>query len=191
METRKSDYPILDLILTRRSMRAMSGEPLTQKELNQLFEAARWAPSAYNNQPWRFAYAHRGTSDWDVFFNLLVEFNQQWAKNAGALVVIASRTTFQKTGKLSRTHAFDTGSAWENLALQGHAMGLVVHAMEGFDYKKARVQLEVPQEYEIHCMVAIGKPAPKETLSDELQEKEVSTNRKPVSDFTFEGKFVD
>ena len=92
-------------------------------------------PSSYNGQPWRFLYALRETENWDLFFGLLVESNQRWAVNAGAIIVIVSRTTFEITGKPSRTHAFDTGAAWGYLVLQGSMCGLVVHGMEGFDYE--------------------------------------------------------
>ncbi len=186
---RKPNYPIADFILNRWSPRAMSGEPLSDNELFRLFEAARWAPSSYNGQPWRFIYAKRETPHWDKLFNLLVEFNQSWAKNAAALVVVASRDTFEYNGKPERTHSFDTGAAWENLALQGTINGLVVHGMEGFDYKKAKESLGIPDGYTVEAMIAIGKPGKKESLPKELQEKEVMSDRKPITEFVFEGKF--
>ena len=118
MNTRKPAHTILDLILNRHSPRAMSGEKFTEHELLQLFEAARWAPSSFNNQPWRFIYAHRETAAWKVLFDLMVPFNQSWAKDAAVLLVVVSSNLFEKTKKPSRTHSFDTGAAWENLALQ-------------------------------------------------------------------------
>src|SRR5437667_7210743 len=115
---RKPTYEVNPLILNRWSPRSFSGEELTDKELFTLFEAARWAPSSYNNQPWRFIYAKKGSKDWRTFLSLLVDFNQSWAKNAAVLVVAASKVTFNN-GKPSRTHSFDTGAAWANFALQG------------------------------------------------------------------------
>jgi nitroreductase len=189
MADRTSDYPIDPLILERWSPRAMSGEPMTEEELMQLFEAARWAPSAYNNQPWRFIYAYRDTPEWQKLFDLLVPFNQEWTKNAAVLIVIISANNFAFNGKPSRTHSFDTGSAWENLSLQGSAMGLVVHGMEGFDYDRARKELHIPADYTIEAMCAVGRPGKKENLPEQMQEREVQSGRKPVSEFIFEGTF--
>lgn len=183
---RKSDYPIHPLILSRWSPRAMSGETLTDEELFPLFEAARWAPSSYNGQPWRFLYVKRDTSYWNRLFDLLVVFNQQWCAKAAVLGLIFSRTTFEKNNQTARTHAFDTGAAWENLCLEGCSRGLVVHGLEGFDYEKARAL--IPLDHEIHAMFAIGKRAPKSTLSEELQKKEILSSRKKIKEFAFEGK---
>ncbi|MGH7802401.1 MAG: nitroreductase family protein, partial [Thermodesulfobacteriota bacterium] len=137
-EYRKPEYPVDEIFLKRWSPRAMSGEEISEDELMSLFEAARWAPSSYNNQPWRFLYARRNTKNWELFFNLMTEGNKIWAKKAAALIVIASKKTFDYNGSPSRTHSFDAGAAWQNLALQGSLQGLVVHGMQGFDYDKAR-----------------------------------------------------
>ena len=104
--------------------------------LISLFEAARWAQSSYNNQPWRFLYAKRNTPNWDVFFNLLVEGNKIWAKNAAVLVVIISRKNFDYNGKPSITHQFDAGATWENLALEASSRGIVTHGMQALIMKK-------------------------------------------------------
>ena len=127
MTNRKANYDIDSLILNRWSPRAMSSEEMKEDEFMPLFEAARWAPSSYNAQPWRFLYAKRGTENWDKFFNLLVEFNQSWAKTASLLVVVISRKTFEHNEKPAVTHQFDAGSAWENLALEASKRGLVAH----------------------------------------------------------------
>ena len=188
-QSRKPEHPVHPLILSRWSPRAMTGEELTDKEIDSLFEAARWAPSSYNGQPWRFIYAKRNTPHWDKLFGLMVEFNQSWTKNATVLVVVVSRKTFEHNGKPSRTHSFDTGAAWENLALEANARGLVAHGMEGFDYDKAQKELGVPQDYEVMAMIAIGKRAPKETLPTQLQANEVPSTRKPLKEIMMEGKF--
>lgn len=186
---RKADYDIVSMILNRWSERAMSGEPLTEKDLMPLFEAARWAPSAFNAQPWRFLYALRGSAHWPKFFDVLVDFNKQWVKNAGALIPVLSRKLSEYDGKPNPTHSFDTGSAWENLALEGTRRGLVVHAMSGFSYEKARLALSVPEEYNLECMIAVGKRGKKEDLPLELQKREVPSDRKPVKDFVTKGPF--
>lgn len=154
-----------------------------------LFEAARWAPSSYNNQPWRFLYAKRDTEHWDRFFGLLVPFNQSWTKRAAALVVILSKKTFDHNGKPSRTHSLDTGAAWENLALEARARGLVAHGMEGLDYEAARRLLGVPDEYDVEAMVAVGKPGKKEDLDPALQERETPSDRRPMREIVMEGTF--
>jgi nitroreductase len=189
MAERTTTYQIDKLFTDRHSPRAMSGEAITDDELMALFEAARWAPSSYNNQPWRFVYAKKGSKSWDTFFNLLVEFNQSWCKNAAVLVVVVSKDTFDFNGKSCRTHSFDTGAAWENLALQGTLSGLVVHGMEGFSYGRAKKELNIPDGYTVEAMIAIGKPGKREDLPKELQEQEVLSGRKPLSEIIFEGKF--
>ena len=186
---RKSDHPINPLILNRWSHRAMSGEKISHEELMSLFEAARWAPSCYNIQPWRFLYAIRETSHWPKFFDLLVDFNKSWCDKAAVLGLVVSEKLFEKTKKPSPTHSLDAGAAWENLALEGASRSLVVHGMQGFDYQKAKSALKVPDEFEVLAMFAIGKRAPKESLSPELLAKEVPSTRKKVSEFAFEGGF--
>ena len=184
---RKPSYPINPLILNRWSPRSMTGEKLNDDEIMSLFEAARWAPSSYNNQPWRFIYAKRNSEHWDRFFNLLMEANKIWARNAALLVVVISRKNFEFNEKPAVTHQFDAGSAWENLALEASSRGIVAHGMQGFDYKKAGVDLRVPPNFEVMAMIAIGKKGPKEILPAELQEKEKLTNRKPLKEIIMEG----
>lgn len=185
-QNRKTDYPVHPLILNRWSPRSMTGEGLSDEELLPLFEAARWAPSSYNGQPWRFLYAKRDTAHWDRFFHLLIDFNKQWCSKAAVLGIVMARKTFEHNNKPSITHAFDTGAAWENLCLEGTHRELVVHGMEGFDYAKARAL--VPTEFEVLAMFAIGKRAPKQDLPNELQAKETPSNRKKLSEIAFEGE---
>jgi nitroreductase len=186
---RKADHPIHPLILNRWSPRAMTGEEISDTELKSLLEAARWAPSCYNEQPWRILYARKSSPHFASFFDLLVPFNQSWTHKAALLGLVISRKSFEKNNKPSPTHAYDAGACWENLSLQGSSLGLVVHGMGGFDYEKARRDLKIPQEFEILAMFAVGKPAPKETLSFELQAKETPSSRKPIESFAFEGFF--
>jgi nitroreductase len=186
---RKSDHPIHPLILNRWSPRSMTGETLKDEEILSLFEAARWAPSSYNNQPWRFLFAKRETRHWLKFFDLLIDFNKLWCQKAALLGLIVSHRTFEKNNKPSPTHSLDAGAAWENLALEGNSRGLVVHGMEGFDYEKARQTMKVPDDYEVLAMFAVGKRAPKEALPPDLQKREVPSSRKKVAEFAFEGEF--
>ena len=189
LEHRKPGNPINPLIQNRWSPRSMTGEEITDQELMSLFEAARWAPSSYNGQPWRFLYAKRNTPEWQLFHNLMIDFNKEWTKNAAVLLVVISRTTFEHNNKPSRTHSYDTGSAWMSLALEGSSRGLVVHGMEGFDYDKARKELEIPEGYQVEAMAAIGKRAPKEKLPPEMQKREFPSARKELNTIICRGKF--
>jgi len=188
-QCRKSDYDISPLILNRWSPRAMTGAEIDEQELMAIFEAGRWAPSSYNNQPWRFIYAKRNTEHWDRLFNLMVEFNQSWTKNAAVLVVIISKKTFDHNGQPSITHSFDAGAAWENMALEAARRGYVIHGMQGFDYEKARKVLLIPEVYNVEAMATIGKRGKKSDLPAELQEREMPSQRKPLKEIIMEGKF--
>lgn len=186
---RTTEYPINPLILNRWSPRSMTGEELGDDVIMSLFEAARWAPSSFNNQPWRFIYAKRNTGHWDRLFNLLIDANKTWAKKAALLAVVISRKNFEFNDKPARTHHFDTGSAWENLALEASSRGIVAHGMQGFDYEKAKTELGIPADFEIMAMIAIGKRGPKENLPTELQDKEKPNDRKALKDIIMEGTF--
>ncbi|MFD1564200.1 nitroreductase family protein [Haloarchaeobius amylolyticus] len=188
-EHRDPDHDIDPLFVNRWSPRAMTGEPLDDAEYLPLFEAARWAPSAFNNQHWRFIYASREDDEWDTFVDLLSEGNRAWATDAAVLAVIVSKTTFDHNGEPAPVHSFDTGAAWQNLALEGARRDLVVHGMAGFDYERAAAELEVPEEFAVEAMVAIGERAPPETLPDELQEREQPSDRKPLGEIVHRGGF--
>jgi len=186
--TRTADHPVDLQFLRRWSPRAMSGAPLSREALLQLLEAARWAPSSGNAQPWRFAYALAGGPDFPRFLDALVEGNRVWCARAGALLVLASRTV-RAEGKPNPTHAFDAGAAWMSLALQGSFMGLVVHAMAGFDGERARAAAAVPPELQVNCMIALGHPGRAEELPEGLRAREQPSGREPVTAFAFEGRF--
>ena len=188
-ERRQADHPIDKLFLDRWSPRAMSGESIPNAELMTLFEAARWAPSSFNNQPWRILYAQRDTENWPVFFDLLADSNKVWAHRAAALLLFISKTTFDHNGKPSVTHSYDTGAAWANLALQGTISGLVVHGMQGFDYARARSALKIPEEYQIEAMAAVGRPAPIDVLPEKLQQRETPSDRRKLDQTICEGVF--
>ena len=189
INNRELEFPCNEVFPNRWSPRALSGEEISDEELMTLFEAGRWAPSSYNNQPWRFIYAKRDTGHWDSIFNLLADANKAWCKNAAVLVVVVSNKNFEYNGKPSRTHSLSAGAAWENIALQATFMGLVAHGMAGFDYGKAKEVLGVPDDFNVEMMFAIGKKGRKEDLSEEAQKMEVQSLRKPLKEIVFEGKF--
>ncbi len=186
---RKPNYKISEAILKRWSPRSFTGEKISGEELMSLFEAARWAPSSFNGQLWRFIYSHRETEHWDLLFNTLVSFNQSWAKDASALALIISRKHFEMSENPAPTHLFDAGAAWENLALEAVSRNLATHAMEGFDHEKARKDLEIPEEYDVIAVIAIGKQGPKEKLDKEIQKREFPSDRRPLSEIVMEGRF--
>ena len=187
---RKVENNINPLFVNRWSPRAMSGEEISHDDLMGLFEAARWAPSSYNNQPWRFIYAKRNTDHWQTLISLLVEGNKIWAKNAAVIVVVISRKTFEFNEKPAITHQFDAGAAWENLALEATSRELVTHGMQGFDFNEARKVLGIPDSFDVMAMIAIGKLGQKENLPRDLQEREYPSNRKPLEEIVMEGKFI-
>jgi nitroreductase len=189
-ETREAGHPIDSLFLDRWSPRAMSGEEIPEEELLTLFEAARWAPSSYNNQPWRILYARRNTIHWPLFFDLLVDFNKTWVKEAAVLAIFLSKTTFDHNGEPSVTHSFDTGAAWQNFALQATLKNIVVHGMQGFDYDRARTVLKIPGDFQIEAMAAVGKPGKKEDLPAGLQEREAPNDRRQLAETISEGPYI-
>jgi nitroreductase len=167
----------------------MTPAELSDEELFPLFEAARWAPSCYNAQPWRFIYAKRNTHHWQPMFDLLVDFNKSWCVHAAVLGLTIAKTHFEHNGSFSKTHAYDAGAAWENLALEGVRRGLVVHGMGGFNATMAKKVLNIPEGFEVIAMFAIGKPGPVEALPQELQEREAPSDRKSLKEIIFEGSF--
>ena len=189
LEYRHPEHDIPIEFLQRWSSIAMSGEEITREELMPLFEAARWAPSSYNNQPWRFFYALRGSDDWDKFLGLLAEGNRGWAKNASALIVIASKTTFDYNNKPSITHSYDTGAAWGYLALMASMSGLVARGMQGFDYDRAREVVRLSEEFKVEAMAAVGKPGSPDSLPEEMRERDAPSGRKSLTETVFEGGF--
>jgi nitroreductase len=190
---RTSAHDIEPLILQRWSPRAFTGEPIADADLARIFEAARWAPSSYNSQPWRFIYAKRDTPEWPLFLSLLVERNQGWAKNAAVLIIAASKTTMRPPGRdtdvPSHSHSFDAGAAWANLALQATAIGYHAHAMVGFDIPRAAAELHIPAGYRVEAAIAIGKQGDRATLPEPLQAMESPNARNPIEAFAFAGSF--
>ena len=187
--SRTSSHPIDPLFLRRWSPRAMSGAPLTRAQLLPLLEAARWAPSGGNGQPWRFAYALAGTPHFERFLSTLVPGNREWCLRAGALVLLSARVV-RDDGKPSPSAPFDAGAAWMGLALQGTLSGLVVHAMAGFDREAARAAVALPAGLEPQVMIAVGHPGRLEDLPEKLRERELPSDRLPLEALVVEGAFT-
>jgi nitroreductase len=187
-EVRHTDHPVDSIFLDRWSPRAMSGEDIPLEEVLTLFEAARWAPSSGNNQPWRILYARRSSKQWPLFYELLTDSNKVWCAHAAVLLVFVSCTTYVN-GKTCRTHSYDSGAAWMSLALQGNMRGYVVHGMEGFDYERARTELIIPDGYSVEAMAAIGLPGKIGELPEQLQVREKPNERRPLMLSICEGSF--
>lgn len=191
--SRTADYPIDPLFLERWSPRAFTDAPISERELLTLLEAARWAPSSFNSQPWRFIYARRGTEPWPRFLGLLSAYNQSWAGNAAALVILVSKTTMLPRGAdkevPSPTHSLDAGAAWANLALQATRSGWAAHGMAGFDVPRTAVELAVPTDYRVEAAIAIGRPGDKSLLPEPLRAREHPSDRLPLSQLVSEGRF--
>jgi len=172
---KKRDNPkkILDEILFRWSPRSMTGQRMAEDDLLSLFEAARWAPSAFNNQPWRFYYALRDSDRFHDLLGLLVEKNRQWCVNAACLMIVVSKKTYDHNGRPMRSHAYDTGAAWMALAIEGIRRGYVVHGMAGFDDEAATRYLALTDEYQVNVMAAVGQPAPGVEAEAVSQRKEI------------------
>ena len=182
-----AQHPIHDLFKRRWSPRAFSDQPVEAEKLRILFEAARWAPSSNNEQPWRFIVANKDNeTEWNRLLACLVEGNRTWAYRAPVLILSVASLNFEDDSTPNR-HAFhDTGMAVENLVLQATALGLSAHQMAGFDVEKARADLKIPSGYEPVAMIAVGYPGDPAQLSDRLRAREAQPRvRKPLTEFVY------
>ena len=190
--TARSAHPlVLPLIVDRWSPRSFDATAVPEADLLVILEAAGLAPSAYNQQPWRFLYAVRGDANWDHFVSLLVPGNAVWAKDAGALVFVLSEGTFARPEgvKPNRSASFDAGAAWALLALQATHMGYHAHAMVGIEFPRVREELGVPEDVRVEAAVAIGRRDAPEKLPDGYREREAPSARKPVGAIAVAGRY--
>ncbi len=190
---REAEHPIDPLFLERWSPRAFDGSEISDEDLLTIFEAARWAPSAFNSQPWRFLYSKTGDAEWQRFLELLIPWNQNWAQSAPVLVYILSdrRPMTDKAGapQESRTHSFDAGAAWMSLALQATRMGYHAHGMSGIRYERAYRELGIPGRYRIEAACAVGRIGDPAMLDEKLRARESPSGRRPLSETLFRGRF--
>ena len=186
-----NDHPIEEIIRRRWSPRAFSNRAVEPEKLKSLFEAARWAPSSFNEQPWSYIIATSDKPDeYAQMLSCLTEKNQQWARLAPVLMVAVAKLNFDKTGKPNR-HAFhDVGLATGTMLVQATALGLFVHQMAGFSIERVRETYGLPEGFEPVAAIAVGYPADPEALPEPFREQEVAPRRrKPISDFVFEAKW--
>jgi len=187
----QTDYPILELLKRRWSPRAFSDRMVEPEKLLSLFEAARWAPSSFNEQPWYFVLATREKPEEHAqLLSCLVEKNQEWACLAPVLVVSVAKLRFDRTGKPNR-HAFhDLGMAMGNLLIQATALDLCVHQMAGFSPEKVEELYHIPREFEAVTAIAIGYAGDVEALLESFRASELGPrSRKPIQSFVFEGQW--
>lgn len=180
---------ILDLLAQRRSRYAFSSRPVEPEKLRRLFEAARWAPSSYNDQPWGFLVATRGEPERYVrLLGVLAKLNQQWAQYAPVLAIAVARQDFAHNGQSNRHALYDLGQAVANLTVQATALGLAVHQMGGFDIDQARHSFRLPDGHEPVAVMAIGYPGDPKVLPEALRQRETAPRRRrPLVEFVFSG----
>lgn len=184
-----TDHPVHELIRNRWSPRAFSDKPVPEDVLRSLFEAARWAPSSNNEQPWAYIVATKDDRvNFDKILGTLVEFNAGWAKNAAALAIAVAELAFAKTHSPNRNAQYDTGAATAWLSVEATARGLAVHQMAGFDPAKARQAFAIPEEWEPIAALAIGYPGNPDSLPPKLKDRELAPRtRKPIREFVMTG----
>jgi len=192
VDGRQPDHPVAAEFPARWSPRSFTDREVTEAEVMSLLEAARWAPSAANQQPWRLVWARRGEPGFAAIREALTGNNPVWAGKAGALVVVASKDTVTNRDGAevpNRTAGFDTGAAWMSLALQARSMDLFAHAMGGFDKDKLSAAVGLPADHTLHCVVAVGERGPAENLPEDLQAREKPSGRKPVAEIAVHERF--
>ncbi|HNX59523.1 MAG TPA: nitroreductase family protein [Spirochaetota bacterium] len=181
---RNFNYDILPQIKTRWSPRAYSEEKIPREDLLALIEAARYAPSCYNEQPWRFVIADTPES-LEKFRSTLADMNVLWAKKAPVLIAVCSKKSFSQNGASNFWHQFDTGTAWGFLSLEAERRGLYSHGMAGFNRDAITKIIGLPADYEVMAMVAVGKPGNKNDLPTELLDREEPGTRKEIPAISF------
>ncbi|HEY2470053.1 MAG TPA: nitroreductase family protein [Terracidiphilus sp.] len=179
---------VLPVILERWSPRAFADREVSQADLKTIFEAGRWAPSSYNEQPWRFLVGYRNSATYKKILEALVPLNQEWARSAPVLILGVAKTRFSNNDSPNNYAAHDLGAAMSLMALQATALGLSAHQMAGFDWMKAREAFEIPEAYIMGSVMALGYHGELTDLAEKFQAQEQSPrSRKPLSEIVFSG----
>jgi nitroreductase len=189
---RVPDHPVAPQFPARWSPRSFTDRMVTKAEVHSLLEAARWAPSSSNQQPWRFVWSLRGEPAFDAILGALTGNNPVWARDAGALIAVVTKdTVLNRDGAAvpNRAAGFDTGAAWMSLALQAHGMGLATHAMGGFDKTALASAVALPKDHTLQAVVAVGEQGPADALPDDLQAREKPSQRKGLPEIAVHGRF--
>ena len=191
-DVRRPAHAIEPLFVERWSTRAFTGEPIPEEVLFKAFEAARWAPSSGNAQPWRFLYARKEHESWPRLLAVLNERNRLWASRASVLVLVASLKQRVREGKLiaNKTHSFDAGAAWSNLAHQLKLLGWSTRGIGGFDAEAARKEFAVPEDFHLDCVIAVGRPTDVSVLPPDFAAIDKPNDRLPLEKIISEGAFT-
>jgi len=192
LENREFDYEVIEEIQTRWSPRAFDPErEVPDDDLMGMLEAARYAPSCFNEQPWRFIVGRRGDSNYERIKAALTDSNREWAYKASVLMMILSEQNFDYNQKPNRWHLFDAGTAWGYLSLEAERRGLITHAMAGYSRDQIREAFNVPEDLSIIAAVAVGYYGDKEALSSKNFEKEKPSPRKSIQEILFQSEMKD
>ncbi len=178
---RKFIYNIMQEIKQRWSPQAFSTKKIPEDDIQALIEAACYAPSCFNEQPWRFLIASE-EKELNVMRDLLTEKNQRWARKAPLLILVLAHRYFAYNGKENRWHQFDSGTAWGYLSLEAQKRGLITHGMGGFKRQKTRETLNINEDYEIIAVIAVGKMGNKDELEEEFKKEEFPNSRGPIKE---------
>ena len=189
----KTSVPVNELIASRWSGRAYdSKRPVFPDQVITLCEAARWAPSCYGDQPWRFIICNRNADEsaWNKAFSCLSEGNQRWAKDAPVLILVSADSIMSRTGKINRWGQYDSGAAAMNICLQATELGLMVHQMGGFDSDQVKKAFSIPDQFIPMAIMAVGYQLPLEKIEGEVRERETAGRvRKPLGNNFFDGEW--
>lgn len=178
------EHPVLDVIATRRSSRAYASNPIDKEKIDALFEAARWAPSSMNEQPWVYLYATKDQPElYNKILEALNESNRVWAQEAPLLIMSMARKTHARNGAINSAARYDTGAANAFLSLQATQFGLNVHQMGGFDRQKAILNLNIPETHEPIVIMAIGYLGDAESLPENLKLREAAPRERYTKEF--------
>lgn len=188
---RLPDHPVDPIFTNRWSPRSFTGEEVPLDVLYSALEAARWAPSASNAQPWRFLVSRNGDADWATFTALLNGRNARWAGRASALVLIVSEREVERGGQRgpNTSHSFDAGAAWVNFAHQALLLGWHTHGIGGYDRELAREALKIPEDFALEALIALGRRASLDTLDEDFHAQESPSARRPLAESVFAGAF--
>lgn len=178
---REFNYPIMNEIKRRWSPRAFSEEKIAEEEILSLLEAARYAPSCFNEQPWRFLVASK-QDELKIMRSLLTKKNQRWASKAPVLILIIAHRYFAYNGRENHWSWFDSGTAWGYLSLEAERRGLIAHGMAGFRRKETREVLKISEDYDIIAVIAIGKMGARDNLDEDFKKEEFPNTRRPIGE---------
>lgn len=178
------ESPVLDLIKDRRSRRAFSAQPVERERIKSLFEAARWAPSSTNEQPWHYIYASKADHPelWNRIFDALNENNKMWVKDAPLLIMSLFRKKFARNGMPNESARYDLGAANAFLSLQATSFGLNIHQMGGFDHGRAVSNLNIPEDFDLGVIMAVGYDGSPEMLSEPFRQRETAPRVRLIQD---------